>query len=94
MMHSACIAAFRTQTRRRHHLSHGVTAKPAANSPPRPTALVEGEIHQCVQRRAEKASVPAFYTLCGYLVPPGNVEETCHNLTCQRCLGRASEPSL
>mgnify|MGYP000408304028 CR=1 FL=1 len=94
MMHSTCIAAFRTQTRRRHRPPHAVMPKSGTSNTPRLTALVEHQIHRCVQRRADKAAVTAFYTLCGYLVPPGNVEETCGTVTCQRCLGRAKEMCL
>lgn len=94
MMHNTCIAAFRTQTRRRHQLASGVIPKPATFTMPRLTALVEQDIHQCVQRRANEARIPAFYTLCGYLVPSANVEQTCGTVTCRRCLRRANETDL
>lgn len=91
MMHSACIAAFRTQARRRHLQPRGVSPKPVASATPKLMALVEQEIHQCVQRRAAEAAVPAYYTLCGYLVPPANVEKTCARVTCPQCLRCAGE---
>ena len=90
-MHSTCIAAFRSQNRRRYRSSHGAAGNPGRNHAPKLTAMVDREIHQCVQRRAHDAAVPAFYTLCGYLVPAANVEQTCLQVTCPHCLLRAAE---
>lgn len=84
MMHSTCIAAFRAPARKRHHGA----AMPAA---PGLTALAEREIHRCVLRQATEGAIPAYYTLCGYLVPAGNVGETCIRVTCPKCLGHAEE---
>ncbi|MEN3974469.1 hypothetical protein [Emcibacter sp. SYSU 3D8] len=53
--------------------------------------MVDRDIHQCVQRQAHDAALPAFYTLCGYLVPRHNVELTAVGVTCRQCLRRAGE---
>lgn len=88
MMHSTCIAAFRTQNRNVHRPQHG--HRPLVCAMPRPTALAGRHVHQCVRRQASDAAIPAYYTLCGYLVPEGNVERTCVQVTCPRCLRLAS----
>ena len=89
MMHSSCIAAFRTQNRSFHRPQQGHKALVSAT--PRFTALAGRHIHQCIRRQASDAAIPAFYTLCGYLVPEGNVEQTCVPVTCPHCL-RLSSP--
>jgi hypothetical protein len=58
------------------------------------TAKVDGEIHQCVKRRAEGTSVPAFYTLCGILVPPHNVERGSARVSCPKCRQEAAQEPI
>ena len=82
MMHSNCIAAFRAPTGRRFSPARRRAA-------PRLTALADGHIHQCVQRQASPSAIPAFYTLCGSLVPAGNVACTDTRVTCPECRRRA-----
>lgn len=87
-MHNTCIAAFRNQNRGRYRSSHGAAGKPGRNHAAKLTAMAGRDLHQCVRRRAHDGAVPAFYTLCGHLVPESNVAETSLPVTCPRCLRR------
>lgn len=91
MMHTTCIAAFRAPARKRHPAAR--SPAPGSRTPraARLTALVDGHIHQCTQRQSTPAAIPAFYTLCGCLVPEGNVSRTCATVTCAECRRRAED---
>ena len=89
MIHNACIAAFRTQQRKRHQVPNGAPPKSSTATPPGLTAMAEHQIHLCVQRQANDNAIPAFYTLCGYLVPQDNVEPACNRVTCPHCMHQA-----
>lgn len=90
MMHATCIAAFRNQNRGSHRRPG---APRSGVSPlPRPTAVAEQQTHQCVMRQANATAYPAFYTLCGILVPSGNVAHNCEPITCTSCQQRTGEP--
>ncbi|MGE0666704.1 MAG: hypothetical protein AB7O49_09110 [Sphingomonadales bacterium] len=83
MIHNTCIAAFRPRAGKPRRAKAGLSATPRA------TAIVDRDTHQCVSRKASDAAIPAFYTLCGYLVPEGNVVQTCLEVTCPGCLRQA-----
>lgn len=89
MIHATCITAFRNQNRGSHRRPG---APRSGVSPlPRPTAVAEQRTHQCVLRQANATAYPAFYSLCGILVPSGNVAHGCEPITCTRCLQNCDE---
>lgn len=90
MMHATCIAAFRNQNRGSHRRPGAPRSGLAAQ--PRPTAVAEQHTHQCELRQANATACPAFYTLCGLLVPSGNVAHSCEPITCTSCRQRSGEP--
>jgi hypothetical protein len=90
MMHSLCIAAFRAPTGRRFSPARPPALRVGRPRTARLTALADGHIHQCTQRQASPSAIPAFYTLCGSLVPAGNVACTDARVTCPECRRRAS----
>lgn len=90
MMHATCIAAFRNQNRGSHR--RPADTRSGVSPMPRPTAVAEQQTHQCVLRQANATAYPAFYTLCGLLVPSGNVAHSCEPITCTSCRQRSGEP--
>ncbi len=89
MMHATCIAAFRNQSRGSHRRPGA--PRSGVSPMPRPTAVAEQHTHQCVLRQANATAYPAFYTLCGILVPSGNVAQSREPITCTRCLQHPDE---
>ena len=57
------------------------------------TALVEGDIHECIKHRPEGAAVPAYFTLCRIRVPDGHVERGHARISCPKCLQIAESHS-
>jgi hypothetical protein len=89
MMHATCIAAFRNRNRGSHR--RPADSRSGLSLLPRPTAVAEQQTHQCVLRQANATAYPAFYTICGILVPSGNVAQSREPITCTRCLQNCDE---